>query len=334
MRISYAIASLIILILLPLHVVAEGNDPLIPPSQPLFGPGGTEAAYAEVEARRFGEAPDGFWIFRPAPIPDDVTPLPIVVFLHGYTQLDPEAYRAWIDHITKRGAVVIYPDYQDEEHLGADFEMVADTAAEAVQRAVGLLVATDQPVDASRITLVGHSVGGILSVLLADQSRYPDLPPAEVIFSVQPGGCRDCGNTPEGAGVPIPPTLILPEDSALVFLTGDADLVVGTSGAAALWPVTDELQRRAWVTVPSDVHGDPPLVSDHLLAETLGPNAKINAHDWMGTWGVLDQLMLCASEGGACEAVLRNEPFAIDLGEWSDGTPVNPIMVWPGPPEA
>ena len=334
MRIRYALFALITLILLPLSVAAEGDDPLFPPSQPLFGPGGMATTYPEVEARRFGEAPHGFWIFRPAPIPDDATPLPIVVFLHGYTQLDPEAYRAWIDHIVKRGAVVIYPDYQDEEHLGADFETVADTAAEAVRRAIDLLVATDQPVDASRLTLVGHSVGGILSVLLADQGRYPNLPVADVIFSVQPGGCRDCGSTPEGAGVPIPPTLNLPKDSALVFLTGDADLVVGTSGASALWPVANALPQRAWATVPSDVHGGTPLVSDHLLAETLGPNAKINVHDWLGTWGILDQLMRCASDGVGCEEVFRDQPYAIDLGLWSDGTPVNPIMVWPSPPEA
>ena len=305
---------------------------ILPPEQPISGPGGSDLPYDAVEARRFGTAPDGYWVFRPSGLPVETAPLPIVVFLHGYTQLDPDAYREWIDHIVKGVAFVIFPDYQDEEHLGADFQTIAPDGAAAIRAAIDQLVATHQPVDFDSVTYVGHSMGGILSVVLADQSLFPMLPPARAVFSVLPGGCRDCGPTPEGAGIVVPDPLALPPTAAVIFMTGDADMVVGESGAERLWDLTDSVEHRTWITVPSDVHGSEPLISDHLLPETLGPSAKTNAHDHHGTWAVLDMLLACTATGDSCDTLFQDEPHTIPLGIWSDGTPVNPLELWPNGP--
>ena len=35
--------------------------------------------------------------------------LPLVVFLHGYQAVEEFYYVAWIEHLVKRGAVVLYP---------------------------------------------------------------------------------------------------------------------------------------------------------------------------------------------------------------------------------
>lgn len=81
--------------------------------------------YAGVVATRYGEAPLGYWLFEPtAPRgggADGVADvLPVVVFLHGFTAVDPARYRLWIDHLVQRGAIVIYPEYQRASSFGDD----------------------------------------------------------------------------------------------------------------------------------------------------------------------------------------------------------------------
>ena len=51
-------------------------------------------------------------------------------------------------------------------------------------------------------------------------------------------------------------------------------------------------ERRNWLRVPSDDHGTPPLVSDHLgsLAGEifLGGSSPLDAIDWWGYWRPTD----------------------------------------------
>ena len=52
----------------------------------------------------------GVWIFRPAGEPKR-----LVIFFHGQggpTETTPANHRPWIDHLVKRGAVVVYPRYE------------------------------------------------------------------------------------------------------------------------------------------------------------------------------------------------------------------------------
>lgn len=37
-----------------------------------------------------------------------------MIFLHGWSVMQPDLYRAWIDHIVRRGMVVVYPRYQPD----------------------------------------------------------------------------------------------------------------------------------------------------------------------------------------------------------------------------
>ena len=88
-------------------------DPAVaptPPVQPAHGPGGADYAHARVIAHEMKSGAQGWWLFVPSsPRPASA---PIVVFCHGWGALDPEGYRAWIDHIVRRGNIVIWPNYQ------------------------------------------------------------------------------------------------------------------------------------------------------------------------------------------------------------------------------
>jgi len=97
-----------------LHVLAgmtllPAVRPSAPP-QPRSGPGGADYAFDSVKAHLYKE--DGkFWIFEPAdPKPETA---PLVVFNHGYGATEPRTYGAWIDHLVKRGKIVVYPAYQE-----------------------------------------------------------------------------------------------------------------------------------------------------------------------------------------------------------------------------
>jgi hypothetical protein len=85
----------------------------VPPTQPARGPGGSDSAYAEVIATRFGELPTGFWLFEPAApvnaMPVPAAPLPLVLAVPGWGDPRPDQLRTWIDYLVRRGAVVVFP---------------------------------------------------------------------------------------------------------------------------------------------------------------------------------------------------------------------------------
>ena len=81
-----------------------------PPAQPPKGPGGADYRHRDVIAVSHGTGATQYWLFEPAaPVPKSA---PVVVFLHGWGGVNPDPYRAWIDHIVRRGNIVVYPRYQ------------------------------------------------------------------------------------------------------------------------------------------------------------------------------------------------------------------------------
>ncbi len=81
-----------------------------PPSQPQTGPGGKQYLHTGVTKNRYGKGGKEYWIFEPdSPKPRTA---PVIVFLHGWGGMNPLYYGAWMDHLVKRGNIVIYPRYQ------------------------------------------------------------------------------------------------------------------------------------------------------------------------------------------------------------------------------
>lgn len=307
----------------------EGEAPT-PPRQPAAGPGGSESAYGGVAATRVGEAPSGYWLFAPTlPAAGDprgaVAELPVVVFLHGFTAVDPERYRAWIDHVVRRGAFVVYPDYQRPIALGEDWATFLPTAMTAVRAALGTLEAgAGVRPDVSRVGVVGHSLGGVLAAGYAARAAAAGLPVPAVLMAVTPGGCAGCAPLDDDQGVVLPDlSAIGPETRALVVV-GDDDAVVGDGGGLRIWAglTAVPLARRDYVTTVSDAHGSPPLGAEHLFPQTSGRGGVEDALDWYGTWKWFDLLTDCAFWGEGCAAALGGSAAQRTMGVWSDGRAV------------
>lgn len=301
------------------------NDLPSPPTQPESGPGGRAYRFEDVRAKHVGSAPTGYWLFWPER-ETSVAPLPIVVFLHGFLAVDPEPYRAWIDHIVRRGGIVIYPDYQSSE-LGdtssADYQPNAITGIQAALTALPEGIAG--AADTTRIAFVGHSLGGVLALNVGALAEQLGIGTPLAIMSVEPGGCAECGGISRLIGLPLADLSKLGAASRVLVIVGDEDQVVADHGAMVAWDrlTNVPLGRRDYIVLRSDRSGNPPLIADHYAPLASSNDGDVDALDWYGTWKFFDLLSDCAFLNLRCSEALGGSGVAYDMGRWSDGTPVS-----------
>ena len=125
-----------------------------PPGQPVCGPGGADYHHDEIATSIHGEGGTQYWLYLPA----SPTPVaaPLIVFGHGWAAMDPYPYQPWIDHIVKRGNIVVYPRYQAD--LTTPSEEMTPNAIASVKDAIDRLQGAG-PVepDLERFAAVGHA---------------------------------------------------------------------------------------------------------------------------------------------------------------------------------
>lgn len=353
-RTPKALALGVLLVLLgafPLSALAIGAGPVAaavptpprPPEQPAHGPGGAAFVYDGVSATRFDRPPTGYWLFEPTDLRIDSesvaerAPVPVVVFLHGFTAVDPRVYRAWIDHIVRRGATVIYPDYQTVNPFGSDWATFLPNTVNAIRSALEELTTEGRtPPDRSRLAIVGHSLGGTLAAAYAAVAAEESLPPPVALMVIEPGGCNGCGEPLAGEGVLLPDLTDVPAATRALVVVGEDDNVVGDRAAKRIWAELTSVptERRDYVTLVSDHRGLPPLRATHFLPQSDGFGGVLDALDWFGTWKLFDLLTACAFDAADCAAALGGTREQRFMGVWSDGEPVAAARVTdhPGPP--
>src|SRR6185437_8388974 len=156
-----------------------------PPPQPLTGPGGKQSAHASVTKNRYGKGGQEYWIFEPdSPKPPSA---PVIVFLHGWGGMNPLYYGAWIDHLVKRGNIVIYPRYQAS--LLTSLKDFTPNTVSAVKDALERLQTEKGHVtpELNKFAAVGHSMGGLLAANLAALAAESKLPHVRALMCVEPG---------------------------------------------------------------------------------------------------------------------------------------------------
>jgi dienelactone hydrolase len=264
-----------------------------PPMQPASGPGGADYRHREVLASSQGAGATQYWLFEPAaPKPKSA---PVVVFLHGWGGVNPEPYRAWINHIVKRGNVVIYPRFQD--NFGTPVREFTPNAIAVVRSALDLLHTDSSHVapDLKRFALVGHSIGGVLCANLAALAPRNGLPPVLAFMSVQPGKthmvARRMAITLEDLAQVPPQTLIL-------AVAGDRDRLARDTDAKRIYYETVQVppQNKNFVLMVSDAYGSPALEAHHFspLARSGAPAPPVS--EWRQLSGSRERML---ERGGA-----------------------------------
>lgn len=162
------------------------------------------------------DGPDGAWatVFLPAERDPDA----IVVFLHGWTDLDPGLYRPWVEHLAARGDAVVFVDYQ-ASLLSSPADMLAGT-----ERGVRGGIAAARAAGATGpVVAAGFSLGGALAVQYAALATRWNAESPAAVYGVFPA--------PILSDEPLPP---VPPGTAITLVVGDRDSVVGDAGAADL----------------------------------------------------------------------------------------------------
>jgi acetyl esterase/lipase len=239
-----------------------------PPSQPATGPGGKQYVHASVTKNRYGKGGEEYWIFEPAePKPASA---PVIVFLHGWGGMNPLYYGAWIDHLVKRGNIVVYPRYQ-ASLLTPIREFMPNTLT-AIKNALARLRSEPGHVkaDVTKFATVGHSVGGLLAANVAALANESGLPRVLAVMSVEPG------ITDAPINIPLADLKKIPAQTLLLALAGDQDTLANDVDAKRIYKESTRIPAndKDYVTLVSDSHGLPELQASHRA-----PTAFDTAYD-------------------------------------------------------
>lgn len=286
------------------------------PAQPRTGPGGRQYGHGDVVARARQGRVD-YWIFEPAG--PTAQQAPVVLFVPGWGGVHPAPYRAWIDHLVRRGNIVVYPIYQ-RSILELPWRFTSN-AIVAVHDAMEELRRRTSA-DWDRLAVVGHSAGAVVGANLAAEWKRIGLPKPGALMAVQPGGAS-FGRI----GIPLWKMSRIPSSTLMLTIAGDDDAVVGKHDAIRIYREATGVpaQNRNFVLFRTDSHGWPWVHSGHFSPCSLGDGA--HAVDWYGYWKLLDGLCDAAFFGRNRKYALGDTPQQRFMGRWSDGTPVRELEV-------
>ncbi|HSE40036.1 MAG TPA: alpha/beta hydrolase [Acidobacteriota bacterium] len=342
---------------------------ITPPTQPKSGPGGQEYSHAAVTKFKHKQGATEFWLYEPdSPKPNSA---PVVVFLHGWGATNPAIYGAWLDHLVKRGNIVIYPRYQ--ESFRTPLKDLTPNAIQAIQSAIQLLQTEDGHVkpELSHFAVAGHSAGGIISANVAALAKEKGLPQVLALMPIEPA--RTWNPTPR-MNIPLEDLGKISSNTLLLSIAGDKDFLAKDTDAKRIYKesVLIPSENKDFITFISDSHGTSSLNANHSMPTgpdkaydngerrnretseirnklkariqtTRNENIEnfkmpsesseliLNALDFYGTWKLFDALCDTAFYGKNREYALGNTPQQRFMGVWSDGQAVKEMQVSDNP---
>jgi pimeloyl-ACP methyl ester carboxylesterase len=347
------VRAVLSLALVLLSFTVAFSQVVTPPPQPATGPGGAQYSHTSVTKNHYGKGGQEYWLFEPdSPKPRSA---PVVVLIHGWGGMNPLFYGAWIDHLVKRGNIVIYPRYQT--NLLTPLKEFTPNTISAVKDAIERLQTEKGHVtpELNKFAAVGHSMGGLLAANLAALAAESKLPRVRAVMSVEPG------ITESPINFVLADLKKLPADTLLLALAGDQDSLVRDTDAKRIYYESTRIPsaNKDFITLVSDTHGAPALVASHRAPTAMdksydsgegsggapagtpdpigdAPEVKrrvrpetmqVNALDYYGTWKLFDALCDAAFTGKNREYALGNTPQQRFMGLWSDGIPVKELKV-------
>lgn len=295
----------------------------VPPVQSASGPGGSAYAFDGLLAASYGEGAEAYWVIEPSRRVD--RELPVVVFVHGFGQIHYTIYRAWITHLVRRGNVVIFPRY----HLGGVVDPATFTQAAATNIAEALTRCDGQrhaAVDPDTLTMIGHSLGGTIVANLAARPEHFGLPRPKALVLHQPGDTR----ADRGLGALFPSVTeahrTIAKDTLMLVVDVENDYFVSPHAGRRIFDnaTAIDASNKRRLLMRSDAHGRPAIVADHMLPMGWTTrdirSGRVNAYD-LAAWRWFDAMQAAAmGDEDQREGVFGEA--ALDIGKWSDGTPV------------
>jgi acetyl esterase/lipase len=310
-----------------------------PPSQPTSGPGGSDYLHDDVIFSNFTSwlSPEGYWLFEPSnPKPDSAN---LVLFNHGYGVFNPGPYGQWIEHLVRKGNIVIFPKYQlSDASLPSTY---TPNAIIGLQDALSELQTNPNRVKPrmQNYAIIGHSYGGVITSNMVTEYASYGIPKPKCFMLCQPGtGGLNSGRLNSYAN--------MDTDYNALIVVGDDDIIVGDVFGREIMDSTNiPTSRKNFITHFLDNNGFPNLEASHN--EPLSTNlnydggttstvitggylaSKTDAVDYYCYWKLADALLNCTFYNTDCEYAFGDTPEQRYMGEWSDGTSVVELQVEP-----
>lgn len=310
---------------------SQGQTDATPPGQPATGPGGADYSHKSVVSHSYGSGVNEYWIYEPAePKPPTA---PLVIFLHGWGGMEPAIYGAWIEHIAKRGNIVVFPVYQTEfRERPKEILPNAITALKAALKELNS--GAHVKADLTRVAVVGHSAGGDLTGDLAAIAATNGLPQPKAAMLVEAARGKEMATGRNIPLIPVEDFSKIPASTLMLVVVGDADTIAGDTDAKDFFKTASAVppEHKDFIIVHSDSHGTPALNATHFapVANEKMPQS-IDALDYYAYWKLFDALSDCAFYKKNCNAALGNTPAQKFMGKWSDGTPVKELTIVKNP---
>lgn len=321
-----------------------------PSGQPLTGPGGNDYRHQEVTRngpywigeieRRKSQASYKYIIFTPAtPLPEEA---PVVLFIHGWGAMTPETYQAWIDHMVKKGYIVVWVQFQRDDLHEAPIATFPWLYAKRIislwQDALARLDANEFLIRPAKdekgmikTAMMGHSAGGYMAVAVAAKAtwKWKYLPVPYAVVAVEPGLMGLFAQAPFNK---------MDLNTKIIIVVGDEDEILCKSSAQRLWKSIPQIPdaNKELLLVKSDYHGKPEQIANHFFSATTGARdtAAVDARDFYVTFKLSVGALNCAFRGTDCEIAFGNgSEEQLYMGEWNDGQPITP-MIWVQDPES
>jgi pimeloyl-ACP methyl ester carboxylesterase len=321
-------------------VLAQPPPPITAPGQPVGGPGGSTYPFAGVTTNgpywannRTTNNNLQYYIYEPnTPTP---TQAPVILFLHGYAAFLPSNYQAWINHMCKKGYIVVWAKYQAS--ATSPFSGYPANAQAAWTDALYRLqnywwehhVQPQQNDGVIETVIVGHSFGGWITAWLAgaQPASTPHFPPPLGLVMIEPASL---GLLPAINFAGIPAT------EKMLILSADQDTIACSQDAVNIFESTTQVPaaQKNFLWFNSDSTGTPNQIGNHYFPNTTGydDTAAIDTRDFYVTWKLSVGAANCLTAGTNCDYFLGNGAAdQLGMGTWSNGQPVKVMSYYADP---
>jgi acetyl esterase/lipase len=306
--------------MIPVWASARGQTGLVvaPMTVARAEEGAGDYPHQAVGHEAIGKGASRVWIFFPEhPKPESAN---VVVFMHGWRALDPAPYGGWLDHIVRKGRVVLYPLF--EESRSDPPENSLRNAINSTKQALQYLTSAG-PVkpELSNFPILGHSLGAGLAVQMSGLAAASGLPQPTSVMSVMPGWLGS-------SSFPTDNLTLIPPSTYLLIVEGDSDQFQDSRHGRTIFNATPQIpaHQKAFVRFLSTkgliADHYAPLSPDpayHLEKESVGAKlrkeiAKLvigirpgetDSLDRHGLWPMFDELMNVAATGDSIDTAVK-----------------------------
>ena len=176
--------------------------------------------------------------------------------------------------------------------------------------------------DLDKFAITGYSLGGGLTANMAALALDEGLPFPRAIMPVQPAIMSE--RYEERANFSN-----IPADTLMLVIVGENDNAAGNESGKIIFNNATQipLSNKDFVIQVTDTYGEPDIIANHLAPVCFPFFSTVDAMDYYSTWKLFDALTDYAFYGINKEYCLGNTPGQRFMGLWSDGIPVNELIV-------